>query len=138
MRINGKDFDIVWETRKRPEGDRPMGEYTPEYGEYIGLLSKEGKVIDSKMIYGLYAENDEIDDFAQWLKMSQYGPKSGIYGYSFIEPCLELEREILNPDEVRITFVFDWREDKPDIFSILTTEQELAIAADKYLEEHKE
>jgi hypothetical protein len=145
MKITGKDYDIIWELRRHLAKERETGS-SPLFYDYIALHSKTGEVIKVKEIEGLYAEDREIDSVAEWLKMSQHGPRSirNIYGgntdyesFDFTEPDLRLSRQIVNKNDVQITFIFDWREDKPDTFSIVTPESELIRAAEDYLEENK-
>lgn len=146
MKIIGKNANIIWETRKRLADDLPEGNYAPPLGEYIGLYSKSGKLIDSKMNYGLYCGYDEILSFGAWLKMNQHTEEPAViaskgkypyYIYGFDEPDLELRREILSSTEVCLTFIFDWREENPDTFHITATEDEVAKAGNQYLEQNK-
>ncbi len=146
MRIHGQEADILWEVRPRPANERLESDQGPGFGEYIALITKEGGLIASKTIYGLYADEREIDSFAEWLKMSQdgspniqnvYGGNTSYGSFDFTEPDLGLRRQSLPEKKARLIFIFDWREDDPVTFSITANEQELARAADEYLQEQK-
>jgi len=127
MKITGKDGDILWELRKQPDA--------PTIGTYIAKLSPEGHLLAEKTIYSLYAEANEVTLFAAWLKQNR--DSADYKNFNFTEPDLALKREIISDEEVELSFIFDWRDNNPETFSIITTDCELQRKSDQYLAENQ-